>query len=186
MNETLKSILNRRSTRIFRPEQLAEAEVEAIVQAGLYAPSAMNRQPWHITVVQDPQLLSALNRDAKTAMAASGNEYLMKYSSNEAFHIFYHAPTVMVVSGEADSPYAPTDCAALTQNLLVAAESLGIGSCWVGMARFALEGEQGAHYRTALGIPAGHDPYYTVALGYKKNAAAAAPPRKAQTVNYIR
>lgn len=186
MNDTLKAIRGRRSTRIYKPDQLPEDTLQAILEAGLYAPSAMNRQPWHITVVQDQALITAMNLDAKAAMADIGIEYLTRYAANEAYNIFYHAPTLLIVSGEAEAHYAVTDCAAVTENMLIAANSLGVGSCWIGMARFALEGDKKAHYRDLLNIPEGYEPQYTVVLGYPKNEPAAAPPRKVNAVNYIR
>lgn len=186
MNQTIQAIKSRRSIRVYKPEQIQDTELNAILEAGLYAPSAMNAQPWHLTVIQNPEILKALNEDAKAAMAQSDNEYFRKFTASEAFNIFYHAPTAIVISGSAASPYAVTDCAALTQNLLVAAESLGIGSCWVGLTNFALKGEKAETYKEQLGIPEGYDPCYTVVLGYKKTQGTGAPERKAGAVNFVK
>lgn len=185
MNETLKSIRNRRSIRVYKPEQIQDDELNAIVDAGLYAPSAMNQQPWHVTVIQNPEMLKSLNDDAKESIAKSEDPYFSKFAS-EAFNIFYNAPTAVVVSSVADSPYAVGDCAALTENMLVAAESLNIGSCWVGLASFALKGPKAAEYKERLGIPEGYAPCFTITLGYKKTSGTAAPERKAGTVNFVR
>lgn len=186
MNETIKSIKTRRSIRVFKPEQLKDTELNAILEAGLYAPSAMNGQPWHLTVIQNPETLRSLNTDAKASMAKSENEYVRKFTENDAFNILYHAPTAIVISAVSDSPYAVTDCAALTQNMLVAAESLGIGSCWVGLTSFALKGEKAPAYMEQLGIPAGYEPCFTVAMGYKKTGGTAAPERKSDAVNFVK
>ncbi len=186
MNETLKSIKNRRSIRVYKSEQIQDTELNAIIEAGLYAPSAMNGQPWHITVVQNPELLKSLNSDAKISMAKSDNAYFSKFGANDAFNIFYHAPTAVIISAATDSPYAATDCAALTQNMLLAAESLNIGSCWVGLANFALKGEKEQAYKESLMIPAGFNPCYTLTLGYKKTASTAAPERKSNSVNFVK
>ncbi len=186
MNETLKNIQNRRSIRVYKPEQIQDSELNAILEAGLYAPSATNAQPWHITVVQNSEILKSLNTDAKAAMALSENEYFKKFTANEAFDIFYHAPTALVISGAADSQFALADCAAMAQNMLVAAESMDIGSCWVGLTNFALKGEKAAAYKAQLEIPEGFDPLYTIILGYKKTTGTAAPERKSGTVNYVK
>lgn len=185
MNETLKSIRNRRSIRVYKPEQIKEEELNAILEAGLYAPSAMNQQPWHVTVIQSPGILNAINQDAKTAISKSEDPYFSKFAS-EAFNIFYHAPTAVVISSLADSPYAATDCAALTENMLIAAESLNIGSCWIGLANFALKGPKATEYKEKLGIPEGYAPCFTITLGYKKTSGTAAPQRKADAVNFVR
>lgn len=186
MNPTIQSIKSRRSVRSFKPEQIKNEELQIIIEAGLFAPSAMNQQPWHVTVVQDPSILESINGDAKSALAQSENEYFRKFGTNDALNILYHAPTVIVVSAQADSHYAATDCAALTQNLLIAAESLNIGSCWLGLANFALKGDKKDSYKQRLMLPDGYEPCFTVALGYKKTGATAAPNRKPNAVTYVR
>lgn len=186
MNETLRTLKSRRSIRQFKPEQIQETELNAILDAALYAPSAMNGQPWHLTVIQNAELLDAINADAKAGAAQSDNEYFRNYGTNAAMHFLYKAPTAIVISASEASPYATSDCAALAQNLLVAAESLDIGSCWIGLTNFALKGEKAAHYREKLAIPTGYAPCYTVILGYKKSGTPNAPERKADSVNFVR
>ncbi len=186
MNETLACIMNRRSTRAFLPEQVKETELQAILQAGLHAPSAHNEQPWHFTVIQDQLLLAELNAGAKEVGKNANDALLRKMCSNEQLHIFYHAPTVIVVSGEEKAIMPKTDCAAAVENMLIAAESLGIGTCWIGLAMLAFQGEKAADYCRQLQIPDGYAPYYAVSLGYKKIAAVSAPPRREDTVNFLR
>lgn len=186
MNDTIKYILSRRSTRAFLPEQIKEEELEAVLQAALYAPSAHNDQSWHFTVIQDQPLLAALNVDAKIVGRRSKDAILRKMSGNEKLNIFYQAPTVILVSGENTALMPETDCAAATENMLLAAESLGLGACWIGLASFAFAGDNAAINRQKLLIPDGYTPYYAVALGYKKVHATNALPRRADTVTYIR
>lgn len=186
MNETLTNIMNRRSTRAFLAEQIKEAELQAILQAGLYAPSAHNDQPWHFTVIQDQLLLAELNAGAKEVGKNANDPLLRKMCSNEQLHIFYHAPTVLVVAGEVGALMPHTDCAAAVENMLIAAEALGVGSCWIGLAMFAFQGPQAADYCRQLQIPDGYQPYYAISLGYKKVVAVSAPPRRENTVNFLR
>ncbi len=186
MNPTIQSIKNRRSTRVFLPDQIDNQHIEAIVEAGLFAPSAMNAQPWHVTVVQNQTLLASINTDAKQALATHENEYFKKFASNENLNVLYHAPTAIVISAVSSSPIAQTDCAAMAQNMLLAAESLDVGSCWIGLANFALKGEKAAQYAEQLRIPEGYTPCFTIALGHKKTSTTTAPPRKENAVNYIR
>ncbi len=185
MNDTIQAIKSRRSIRVFQSDQIKSHELEAIIEAGLFAPSAMNQQPWHVTVVQNPELLSSINHDAKSELARQEEDYLRKFGENGAFNILYNAPTAIIVSAASNSHYAPTDCAALTQNILLAAESLNIGSCWIGLANFALKGEKASDYKKQLELPEGFDPCFTIALGYKKTTTTAAPERKVNTVNYV-
>jgi nitroreductase len=186
MNETLQSIRNRRSTRAFLEEQLKEEELQEIVDAGIYAPSATNRQPWNFTVVQNKDLLDRLNESFKELARNSGNEYLERVGNNEKFHVFHNAPTVIFVSGDEKNHSAAVDCAAAVENILIAAESLGLGTCWIGFIAFLLNNEQGKAYLKELGVPEGFRQFHSVAIGYKKVNITNAPKRKENTVNYVR
>lgn len=186
MNDTLRIIKARRSTRAFLPEQIKEADLQAILEAGYYAPSATNLQPWHFTVVQSKELLDRLSEGFKNLARNSGNSYLENVGKNEIFHVFYNAPTVIFLSGDAAKPSAAVDCAAAVQNMLIQAESLDLGSCWVGFIAFLLNSAEGKDYLKELGIPDGYKQIHSVALGYKKSKAAAAPERKQNMINYVR
>ena len=136
MNETMKSILSRRSTRVFMPDQIKEEELTTIIEAGLYAPSAHNQQSWNFTVVQNLELLNQLSNDAKEAAKHFDDHLIQQLANNEKFHAFYHAPTAIIISGEEKAMMPEVDCAAATENMLIAAESIGVGSCWVGFIGF--------------------------------------------------
>jgi nitroreductase len=197
MNIVLETIKNRRSTRKFRPEQIDQAELELILEAGTYAPSGHNCQPWHFLVIQSQEALDRINAGTKRELAKAADKHLVEMAANNRYHIFYHAPTVIIVSGDvsAASPvalaatgqsYTPlTDCSAAIQNMLLAAESLNIGSCWIGVVNlfFALPEEI-----KKLTVPRGYKPLFAVSLGYKEPAVttAAAAQRCPGTVDYWR
>ncbi|HOX24055.1 MAG TPA: nitroreductase family protein, partial [Elusimicrobiales bacterium] len=136
MNKVLEAIKNRRSIRKYLPGQLKQAELDAILEAGSYAPSAHNDQPWHFTVIRDKELLDRISRLSKEGMLASKLDWMREMGANEGLHIFYHAPAVVIVSMRKDALSPLVDCSAAIQNMLVAAESMDIGSCWIGLARF--------------------------------------------------
>jgi len=186
MNETLKNIRNRRSTRAFLPEQLKDVDMQAILDAGIYAPSASNQQPWHFTVVQNKDLIDRLSVAFKAVAGKSNNEYIRRFAENEKFHVFYNAPTVVLVSGDEKNNYASVDCAAAVENMLIAAESLEIGSCWIGLIAILLNSEEGIEFVKELGIPEGFKQIHAVCLGHKKINITNAPARKENTVNYIK
>lgn len=184
--ETLKIIKQRRSTRSFKEEQIKEEELQAVLEAGLYAPSAGNQQAWHFTVIQNRELLDRLNLAAKEAAKQLDNEHIRKMVNNEKFNIFYGAPTLILISGDEQAMLIEADCAAANQNLLIAAEAMGLGSCWINFVIFAFNSPNGPEFRRELGIPDGYKPYCSAALGYKKVAAVNAPDRKPNLVTYIR
>lgn len=186
MNETLQAIRNRRSTRAFLPEQIKDEEIREIIDAGIYAPSASNKQPWHFTVIQNNEILDRLSEDFKEQARKSDSDYVKRVGENEKFHVFYNAPTVILVSGDETNNYAAVDCAAAVENMLIAAEAQNIGSCWVGFIAYLLNSEAGKHYLKELGIPEGYKQIHSVAFGYKKVNITKAPARKENSVNYIK
>jgi len=186
MNEVIKTILNRRSVRNYSDKQIKEEDLDLIIKAGLYAPTAHNQQAWHFTIVQDKQLIDNLNQASKDEMLKLEDDYLKNLGSDENFNIFYNSPTIIVISGEKSAPIARADCAAATENMLIAAESLNIGTCWIGLVAFLFRSVKVQEYEKLLEIPEGYEPYYAVAIGYKTKENEQAAPRRENTVNYIR
>ncbi len=185
MNEILRVIKNRRSIRQFKTEQIKKEDLETILEMAVYAPSAGNRQPWHFTVIQRKELIDELSEAAKEMLKKDGQSPYSRMAENESFHIYYHAPTVIIVSGSLQGGFAQADCAAATQNILLAAEALGLGSCWVNLVMPAFKGEPGEELIKKLGIPEGYRPLYSIALGYKGTTASPAPPRRRDCFNCI-
>lgn len=186
MNEVIQNILNRRSVRVYSQEQIKQEDLDLILKAGLYSPSGCNTQPWHFTVLQDKELMYKLNVESKKEFANSDNEMFRKMANNEKFDIFYNAPTAIVVSGEKSAVTSLVDCSAATENMLLAAESLGIGSCWIGLITFLFRSSRAEEFSELLKIPQGYEPYYSISLGYKKVPNPKAPVRRENTVTYIK
>ncbi len=195
MNKVLENIKNRRSIRQYHKNQIKDDELDMIIEAAIYAPTGGNEQPWHFTVIQDSEFIDQMNVEAKKVMAnlpadfnsideISGSaEKVIQMGKSEQLHIFYHAPTVMIISGREGATTPLPDCCAATQNILLTAESMDIGSCWVGLARFSFENQE---IIRKLGIPDGYKPYYAVCLGYKASNNNVAPERNRDVVNYIK
>lgn len=186
MNEVIQNILNRRSVRVYSAEQLKHEDLDLILQAGLYSPSACNSQPWHFTVVQNKEILDELNIETKKVLLNCDNDYFKTFATNEKYNIFYNAPTVIVISGDKNSLVPQIDCAAAAENMLLASESLEIGSCWIGLVTYLFKSADGKKYLSMLNIPDGYEPYYAITLGYKKIDNPKPQPRRENTVNYIK
>lgn len=186
MNEVIQNILNRRSIRVYLDEQIKQEDLELILKAGLYSPSACNMQPWHFTVVQNEEVINTLNVESKKELINSGNEHFKDLAVNEKYNLFYDAPTVIIISGEKAALSSQTDCAAATENMLLAAESLDIGTCWIGLVAFLFRSERVREYTKMFGIPDGYEPYYAITLGYKKFPNPKPQPRRENTINYIK
>lgn len=186
MNEVIQSILDRRSIRVYSDEQIKQEDLDSILKSGLYAPSGCNMQPWHFTVVQNKELIHELNIETKKELLKCGNEQFVNYAKNEAYNVFYNARTIIIVSGEKSALVPQIDCAAATENMNLAAESLGIGTCWIGLITFLFRSQRAETYIEKLEIPDGYEPYYAITLGYKKYPNPKPQPRRENTVNYIK
>ena len=119
-------------------------------------------QSWHFTVVQDKQMLQYLIDTAKAQLCLSEIPLFKEFGEGDN-NLIYGAPTLIIVSGKEDANAPLSDCSAATQNMLIAAHSLGIGSLWNGLINFAFEKEQA---RKKLNIPDGYETYFAIALGY--------------------
>ena len=115
-NETLQTIHSRRSCRAYEPRQITDAELDAVLEAGTYAASAMGRQSAKIVVVQDAATRAQLTRMNAAVMGADSDP-------------MYGAPTILVVLADAHANCAVQDGSLVMGNLMLAAASLGLGSC---------------------------------------------------------
>lgn len=184
MNQTISLILNRRSIRTFKPDQVEEEKLDLILTAAQYAPNGGGRQLWHFTVVQNNGLIDQLVKGMKAKMSKSANANHQLKAADPDYHTFHQAPTIIVVSGAENAKGIEMDCAAATENMIIAAESLGLNSCWIGSAELILADDG---IKRALGIPDGYKAMHALALGYNSSPTSIEPrPRKANLVSYLR
>jgi len=188
MNKVIENIKERRSIRKYKETQIEQEKIEAIIEAGLYAPSGHNAQPWHFTVLQNKEIVDQISVGTKEALKTCGTPLFRRMANNESFHILYNAPTVIVVSGKEEGAYSmKADLGAATQNMLLAAESLGVSSCWIGLVVEYFKGEEKEERKKELGIPDGYEVQYAVTFGYSSLEGSPKPhARKENTVNYIK
>ena len=166
MNPVLQAISDRRSIRGYAPEQITMGQRDALVKAALESPSAMDRQPWHFSVVQDRALLSEINEAARAHAMLDAASYAASRFSDPAYDVFYGAPTVIFISLEKNAPaIQQIDTGIAAENLALAATGLGLGSVILGMPREAFLSEQGDAFRARLDFPAGYDFAIAVAVG---------------------
>ena len=185
MNAVLDCIRDRRSVRSYKPDAVADSELQAVLEAALYAPSAANQQPWHFTVIRSREVLDAMNRDTKEHFKSSEVPHFRRFAESEQFNVFHNAPLAIIVSGDERAMLPAVDCAAATENILIAAESLGLASCWINAAIHLFQGAKAAEWLGRLGIPEGFRPMYAVTLGYAAGEKGQAPARKGNNITYV-
>jgi len=186
MNETIGTILTRRSVRTFDSRQVSDENVDLIVKSGQFAPSARNTQPWHFTVVQNKVLIDSISEAVKRLVLSSGDKAAIA-RVGDSYHVFHRAPTVIFVSG-CDSFYTECDCGTATNNMALAAHSLGLSSCIIASYNrlFRSDNFNSSEYLDALNIPTGYTPIFSLSLGYNSDSDPAAPERIENRINYIK
>jgi nitroreductase len=137
--ELTEAIYGRRATRAFTKELVSREVLISVVDAAIQAPSAMNEQPWDFTVVQNAALLDRISASAKDHMlgameSASFPARLHENLDDPNFHVFYHAPALILISARAGA-WAVENATLAAENLMLAAWGQGLGSCWIGFAQ---------------------------------------------------
>lgn len=173
MNETLKTLKERRSIRSYRTEPLKKDHLDAIVEAGLYAPSGKDFQSTKLVVVQDRAVIDRLEDLNRQVLG------------NPSAKPFYGAPAVIVVLSEESNPNWLQDGSLVMGNLMNAAASLGIGSCWINRALEAFELPEGKALLAQWGLDEHWKGVGNCILGYTDSAVLGDKPRKAGRVLYV-
>jgi nitroreductase len=182
----LDAIRQRRAARDFNSDPVAAAMLRQLITAASWAPSAMNEQPWHFTVITDRVLLNEISTRAKVLMletlaSVPRPNHFRDILEDAGFHIFYHAPALIVISAPIEAQWCVEDCALAAQNMMLAAHGLGLRTCWIGFAQAFLNTLEG---RRALALPAQDRAVAPIIVGYPK---AILPPvgRKTLAINWI-
>jgi len=174
-NSTVETIMNRRSIRSYKAEQIKQEELDIILECGINAPSARNLQPWAIRVIQSEDMINELNHDYNNFMKKAS---LTASSNTSENHVLFGAPTFILIAGDTSKAYAQNDCGMLAQNMLLAAESMGIGTCVLGgIVRF-INSPQGNYFRKKLDLPNNYQLFIGIVMGYKNEYPSAKPREK--------
>lgn len=180
------AIRGRRAVREYQSAPVSPNLLEALVDAAVQAPNGMNRQAWHFSAVRDAALLNDISDRAKAALLASlpenpQLETLRPMLADPAFHIFYGAPVLIIISATAPDDMAAYDCCLAAQNLMLAAHANRLGTCWIGMAQSWLRSPEG---KARLNLPEGLLPVAPIIVGHPK-AQPQSPGRKRARIAWI-
>ncbi|MDD6771505.1 MAG: nitroreductase [Inconstantimicrobium porci] len=168
MKETLEDLKTRRSCRNYRNEQIKDEELNAVLEAGTYAPTGMGMQSPKMVVVQDKETVAKLSKMNGAVMGSSNDP-------------FYGAPTVVIVFADKNRGTYLEDGSLVMGNLLNAAHAVGLGSCWIHRAKEVFETEEGKELMKKWGITDNYVGIGNCILGYAEEFVPA-KPRKADYI----
>lgn len=176
MNETMQTILHRRAIRRFDPRQIDEEFLQQILQAGLYAPSAGGKQGVIFAVCQDKEVnerLGKIKRANSNPHMATAKNYVSREQPSIAddpklINTFYDAPTVITMFAPKNFLFSVDDCAVAAENMMLAADSLGIGSCYIGQGWTAFADNYGQEILRKWEIRTDYYAVMQLLLGYPK------------------
>lgn len=155
MNEVIKNIMARRSIRKYEDRPVEKEILEEVVRAGTYAPSGMNKQSPIILVVTKKETRNHLSKI---------NAKIMNTDTDP----FYGAPVVMVVLADKNNPTHVYDGSLVMENMMLAANSLGLGTCWIHRAKEMFETEEGKEILKEAGITGEYEGIANCIIGYPK------------------
>ena len=165
MNPVLQAIESRRSVRRFKPDMVPAELLDQVLQAGTYAATGMGRQSPIILAVTDPKVRDQLSRMYAAIMGSDKDP-------------FYGAPVVLVVLADKSRPTCVYDGSLVMGNLMLAAHSLGLGSCWIHRAKEEFESPEGKALLASLGIQGEYEGIGHCILGYPEGELPQPAPRK--------
>ena len=160
MNDTMKTLIERRSCRSYKADQIKSEELDAVITAGIWAPTGMNRQHTRLVAVTDSETVKKLSEMNAAVMGRDSDP-------------FYGAPCVIIVFADSDVYTYIEDGSLAMGNMLNAAHSMGLGSCWIHRAKEMFESDEGKALMAEWGIPESYKGVGNCILGY-----AAAPAQE--------
>lgn len=162
----INNILTRRSIRKYTDEQVSKSQLDTVMKSALFAPSALNKQPWEVRVIQNQELLTEINN--RFLNYAEGKEFQgsAAHYREPGFSIFHGAPTLIVIARDKSSSISYLDCGILLQNILLSAHAIDLGTCPLGTLVPVLNREENQDILDLLNIPEGYEVAINVALGY--------------------
>lgn len=172
--EALEAIKTRRSTRKFLDKAVDGELLEKVIEAGRYAPSGGNSQTTHFLVITDKDVLKNLEEKVVSAFAAMeetpGMYKSMAFSiraSKKGNYVYdYSAPVLIITANQKSYGNNMADCACALENMMIAANALDLGSCWINQLKWLNEDEEILKLLYSLGMDQSERVYGAIALGY--------------------
>lgn len=176
-NLVIETIMARRSVRMYKDMPVERCKLQKIVECGINAPSGMNKQPWQVRVVDSRDYIDGITGVFRKANPRMADDASFK-------NMFRNAPAVIFIASPADGS-GQLDCGLLGENMILAAQSMGLGTCCLGGPVAFMNGNADAKpYVERLNLPEGYTLLYAIAVGYSDEKPEA-KPRDAAKVQFV-
>lgn len=160
-------ITTRHSCRKFLQKEIPQEFINKIIECGLSAPSAMNKQPWHFVLIKDKQVINNLTNLARKSFLTSDVEWRINWASKEDFSPFYNPDSLILICNNNQIKNSKNDCCFAVENMSLMASSLGLGSCIIQDICWAINNDN----QETFEIPKNFSIYLSLAIGYpEKNS----------------
>lgn len=180
-NPVIGNIMARRSVRAYKEQAVPRELLEQIVECGINAPNAMNAQQWEVRVVESKAWIDKATEAYKQSVKGTPAEKMVTEPSFK--NMFRNAPAVIFI-GHKPSKYTAVDCGLMAENMMLAAQSLGLGTVCMASPVMFLTQVAGAEFLSSLSFSEGYEPLICIGIGYADEAPAA-KPRNKDVIKYI-
>lgn len=178
--EVMECINTRRSVRVYEDRPVSEEDLQTLLHCAVNAATGSGMEPWSFVVIENQEEIDQWSQKIKSYLKEHMEEfpYLQQYSAwmdNPHFHVFNHARTLLVICGDPSSHWAVYDCSLAAGNLMLAAHSMGIGTCWIGFAEYMFNTKE---FKEQYHVPENYKIICPLSLGYEKQGLKLQPPKR--------
>lgn len=177
-NQVVETIMARRSIRKYKQQPVEKDKLQQILECGINAPNGMGRQSWEIRVVDTPELLAEID-SLNTKLAVDRG-----MDASKVRPAAYGAPVLVFIANDTTYDLSQVDCGLLGGNMILTAQSMGIGSCCLGGIVRTLKSPEAEGLLKRLELPDNYNLLYAIAFGYPDESPAA-KPRKAEKIRFV-
>ena len=178
-------IKGRRSVRAYKDEPVSKEQIETVLEAGVWAPSGMNRQPWRFIVIQDKSVIKIISDETKALLKQMRPESASRFSTEQDI-ICYDTPVLILICAEKDEQWEKLnllDSVLAAQNMFLKAYELGLGTCYMGFVSYLSTKPE---VLKKIGVPDGYEMLVPFIMGHPKNKQGAGKRNKPNVLKWIK
>lgn len=180
----IECINSKRSVRMYKNEPILEETIKELISIGTKASTGSGEEPWGFVVIRDKEEINLLSEMTKKYDLDNLEKYpyLKQYESwlsNPKFNVFNDANTLLIIYGNTQSHWYVYDCSLAAGNIMLAAHSMGIGTCWIGFAEHTLNTKE---FKMKYNVPEHYELVCPMSIGYMKDKFELDPPKRKEPI----